>query len=184
MHTPEALTIKSEIRAKMRRLNRSLGASARTEASQRIFAEAEKLTVFASAHTIALFCSLPDEPDTSEAIARWSCTKRVVLPRVEGDTMTFRDCDPSRLCPGAFGICEPAETDSVCPPSEIDLILVPGVAFTPSGVRLGRGRGYYDKYMSQPDFHACRAGVCYAHQIVAELPAEAHDVPVDVLLKG
>ena len=67
-------------------------------------------------------------------------------------------------------------------PSEIDLVIVPGTAFTAAGARCGRGRGYYDKYLSRPDVHAVKVGVCFAHQLVGELPAEPHDVAMDCVV--
>ena len=63
-------------------------------------------------------------------------------------------------------------------------VIVPGVAFTAAGMRLGRGKGFYDKYLSQPGFRAFKAGVCYPHQVVEELPADPFDIPVDHLCCG
>ena len=115
---------------------------------------------------VALFASLKDEPLTAPALERWSRSKRIVLPRVEGDIMRFYDYDPASMNDsGSFGISEP-EATALCRPEEIDFIIVPGVAFTAAGMRLGRGKGFYDKYLSQPGFRAFKAGVCYPHQVV------------------
>ena len=118
----------------------------------------------------------------AEALVRWSAVKRSVVPRVEGDAMRFYRYDPQTLRPGAFGIAEPGPEAQACDPSEIDLVIVPGTAFTSAGVRCGRGRGYYDKYLAQPGVHAVKVGVCFAHQLVGELPAEPHDVAMDYLI--
>ena len=80
------------------------------------------------------------------------------------------------------GIAEPDVDAEPCEPSEIDLIVVPGTAFTQAGARMGRGRGYYDKYLSQPGFRGVKVGVCYAHQLVGELPVEPHDVFMDYVI--
>lgn len=168
----------------MRRLNRSLGDGERRMVSERIFGEVERLPAFGEARTVALFCALPDEPDTAGALARWRAVKRVVVPCVEGDAMRFFDYDPGTMRRGAFGIEEPDEGARLSPPGEIDLIVVPGTAFTGEGARLGRGRGYYDRYMAQPSFRAFRVGVCYAHQIVDTLPVEPHDAAMDVVIAG
>ena len=104
------------------------------------------------------------------------------MARVEGDAMRFCDCDPAALRRGAFGIAEPEPGARTCPPGEIDLVVVPGVAFTAGGVRLGRGKGYYDRYLSQAEFRGATVGVCYAHQLVGELPSEPHDVAVDCVV--
>lgn len=170
---------KSELRKAMLWQNRSLSPELRAEASDRLFRRVEQLPVFSAAHTVAFYCSLPDEPDTSGALRRWRETKRLVVPRVEGDRMQFYEYTPDAMCRGAFGIREPGFEAVRCRPEEIDLILVPGVAFTAKGMRMGRGRGYYDKYLSLPGMRAMKVGVCYACQLVDSLPAEAHDVAMD-----
>ena len=173
---------KKEIRAAMKRLNRSLCGAARREVSERLFAAVERLPVFAAARTVAFFAALPDEPETDGALERWSRSKRVLLPRVEGERMSFVEYDPGAMRVGAFGILEPAADAAPCAPGEIDLVVVPGTAFTLAGARMGRGRGYYDRYLSAPEFRGAKVGVCYAHQIVAELPVEQHDVPLDCVV--
>lgn len=172
---------KQEIRHQMRQFNLGLSPEVRQETSARLFGHIEQLAAFASAHTVALFASLPDEPDTAESLARWSRSKRVVVPRVEGDIMQFYDYDPAAMECGAFGIAEP-QASVPCDPSDIDLIVVPGTAFTAAGDRMGRGRGYYDKYLSLEGFHAYKAGVCYRHQVIEELPSEPHDVRMNCLI--
>ena len=173
---------KKELRAAMRRRNLGMDAAERAEASRRIFGRAGRLEAFGAARTVGFFCSLRDEPDTAEALARWSAVKRIVVPRVEGDAMRFYRYDPQTLRPGAFGIAEPGPEAQTCDPSEIDLVIVPGTAFTAAGARCGRGRGYYDKYLARPDVHAVKVGVCFAHQLVGELPAEPHDVAMDYII--
>lgn len=175
---------KKEIRAEMKRRNASMTPDARLAAAETIFAAAERLPAFEQARCVALFCALPDEPPTGEALRRWSLTRRVVVPRVEGEAMRFFDYDPLTMRRGAFGIEEPGPEARLCPPEEIDLMLVPGVAFTAAGDRLGRGRGYYDRYLSQQGMRALRIGVCYRHQVVGELPREPHDITMDQLITG
>ena len=175
---------KKELRTILKLRNLSLTADARAEASVRIFTAVEQLPVFSDARTVAVFCSLGDEPETSRALSRWRAGKRIVVPRVEGDAMQFYDYDPSQMCPGAFGIAEPASSACACDASQIDLIIVPGVAFTASGARLGRGKGFYDKYLALPGMRASKIGVCFAHQLAAELPAEPHDVVMDRVVTG
>lgn len=173
---------KTELRRKMRELNRSLVPDVRAAASERLFRRVETLPAFAGARTVALFCSLGDEPDTAPVLACWGLRKRLAVPRVEGDEMRFYWYDPATLCAGAFGIAEPGPGAVRCDPAQIDLVVVPGVAFTRGGDRLGRGRGYYDRYLSQPEMHAVKVGVCYAHQLVDCLPAEPHDVTMDCVI--
>ena len=79
---------------------------------------------------------------------------------------------------GSFGIMEPTSTLPI-EPSEIDAIVVPGVAFTREGARLGRGKGFYDKYLSRKGFRAHTIGVCYPCQVVDTIPSEEHDKMLD-----
>lgn len=174
---------KAERRKQMKSLNTALTSQQREELSTQIFRQVEQLPPFAGAKVVALFSALKDEPSTSEALARWSRIKRIVLPRVEGEVMRFYDYVPSAMTDGAFGISEPDAT-TLCLPEEIDLIIVPGVAFTADGMRLGRGKGFYDKYLSQNGFRAFKTGVCYPHQIIDELPTDPHDIPVNRLCCG
>ena len=167
----------------MRQLNRALDSRQRLRASAAIFSAVERLPEFRAARTVAVFAALPDEPTTDEVLARWASTRRVVLPRVEGDAMRFYACRPDALVFGAFGILEP-QGERPCPAGEIDLVVCPGVAFTADGRRLGRGRGYYDRYLGDPAFRGFRVGVCYAHQLVDDLPVEPHDVRMDRVITG
>ena len=167
----------------MRRLNRALDSRQRLRASAAIFSAVERLPEFRAARTVAVFAALPDEPATDEVLARWASTRRVVLPRVEGDAMRFYACRPDALVFGAFGILEP-QGERPCPAGEIDLVVCPGVAFTADGRRLGRGRGYYDRYLGDPAFRGFRVGFCYAHQLVDDLPVEPHDVRMDRVITG
>ena len=167
----------------MRQLNRALDSRQRLRASAAIFSAVDRLPEFRAARTVAVFAALPDEPATDEVLARWASTRRVVLPRVEGDAMRFYACRPDALVFGAFGILEP-QGERPCPAGEIDLVVCPGVAFTADGRRLGRGRGYYDRYLGDPAFRGFRVGVCYAHQLVDDLPVEPHDVRMDRVITG
>lgn len=174
---------KKEIRREMKRRNLALPANERARLSERIMEQVERLDAFVAARTVALFASLPDEPDTASLLARWHGRKRLVVPRVEGDEMEFYDYDTGRMERGAFGIAEP-QAERPVDAAGIDFMLVPGTAFTADGARLGRGRGYYDRYLARDGFRACRVGVCYPHQIVAELPVEPHDRRVERLCTG
>lgn len=131
-----------------------------------------------SARVVALFSPLPDEPQIGEIIELLSHGRIVLLPRVEGDVMRFYPFSPEAMSEGSFGILEPMSGQPF-PPADIDVIIVPGVAFTADGARMGRGKGFYDKYMSQEGFKAHKIGVCYSEQVVQSLPCEQHDVFMD-----
>lgn len=89
------------------------------------------------------------------------------------------------LQPARWEIREPrALPEMLVQPSEVDLILVPGVAFTAGGLRCGRGGGFYDRLLANLPASACKVGVCFAEQVVEEVPMEAHDFPVDTVIWG
>lgn len=95
--------------------------------------------------------------------------------------MRFHFADPASLAAGSFGIHEPPADAPVCPVAEIDLFLCPGMAFTTGGVRLGRGKGYYDRALADAKPRPTKVGVCFREQIRQLIPADPHDVPMDFL---
>jgi 5-formyltetrahydrofolate cyclo-ligase len=142
----------------------------------------EGWSVWREAACVAGYASLPDEASVDAAlrgaIARG---QRVLLPRVIGDgLMEFvevRDLDAD-TAPGAFGIREPVGDAAGVTP---DLVLVPGLAFTRDGARLGMGGGFYDRW-AEANPGARRVGVYFAAQVVGEVPREGHDVGVSAVV--
>ena len=153
----------------------------RAVASREIFAKVAALPAFRDAQVVALYAALPDEPQSREFIAEWYGRKRIVLPRVEGEIMHFYDYSPEQIHSGSFGIDEP-QGELACPPEDIDFMIVPGVGFSLNGGRIGRGKGFYDRYLSQPGFRATTVGVCFKEQITDDLPADPHDKRVDSVI--
>lgn len=172
---------KRQIRSTVKSAVLDIPAERKRRASERIASAVGKRVSLSGARVVALFSPLPDEPMISPLIARLSKICSVVLPRVEGEVMNFYPYACDGMERGSFGIMEPQGGMAV-KPRDIDLIVVPGVAFTKDGIRMGRGKGYYDKYMSQEGFRAHKIGVCYAEQVLGVLPAEPHDVMVDSLI--
>lgn len=144
------------------------------------FNRIELLDAWQKAKTVALYCSLPDEISTTRVIDKWSKLKKILLPVVCESEMDFYEYDSGcEFCNGAFGILEP-KSDKIVTPDVIDLVIVPGVLFDKSGCRLGRGKGYYDKYLKICT--AYKIGVGLDSQIVESLPSEEHDVRMDLVL--
>ena len=131
------------------------------------------------AKVVLAYYSLPDEVDTHVLIDELVAEgKTVLLPKVLDDaTMELRRYTGVQdLCEGAYHIMEPVGmtfTDL----SQIDVALIPGVAFDAQGHRLGRGKGYYDRFLSL--ISTKTLGLCFDFQKVAEVPVEAQDVAVD-----
>lgn len=137
----------------------------------------------AKAHTIVAFWPLPDEVDVRPAIRQLHAAgKRVLLPHVVSDTemeLCLYDGDAT-LKEGAFGILEPTlRVSDILEESAV--VLVPGRAFDACGNRLGRGKGYYDRFLSRnADVHTI--GVCYKTQVVNSVPNDKYDIQVKEIL--
>ena len=173
MTAPDKRSMRRAIKGEIAKLS----SSEKKSLSSQIFSAIAELQEVRQASVVALFASLPDEPQTTAIIEQLAQSKRLVLPRIEGDEMEFYDISEG-LHEGAFGIMEPVATTPI-EPSKIDVMIVPGVAFTRSGARLGRGKGFYDKYLSRKEFHAYTIGVCYPCQITDNIPVEPHDKIID-----
>ena len=108
----------------------------------------------------------------------------VALPRVasEAPRLRFHRADAGPLAPGRFGLREPAATAPEISLDELDVVIVPGLAFDDEGRRLGFGGGYYDSVFATSGKRPALIGFCYDFQIVARCPAGEGDVPVDVVV--
>jgi 5-formyltetrahydrofolate cyclo-ligase len=122
------------------------------------------------------FLALPSEPNIIEAIDQ-SAHIQWVYPRVVGNDLSFHSSkNRESFVIGSFGIVEPSGTEPQVDIESIDGFLVPGVAFGQDGARLGRGKGFYDRTLSQTA--AERVGVCYSLQLLnkGSVPVENRDV--------
>ena len=128
----------------------------------------------AGAHVLA-FVGVGTEPDTSSLIDELCRLGAIVyLPRVVADEIVAVRHDVGELMAlGAYGI--PAPLGDPDDPSVIDIVVVPGLAFTRDGQRLGQGGGYYDRFLPKLRLDCVTAGVCFREQIVSAVPAEIHD---------
>lgn len=133
---------------------------------------------------VATFAGLRDEPDLVPLLAEPVAEVRWCLPRVRGDVLTFHPvASMGDLALGSFGIREPGDTAPDVSIDSIDLFLVPGLGFDPvTGVRLGRGKGFYDRALSLARPDADRIGIGFSCQLIEGVPAESHDVPLSRLL--
>lgn len=107
--------------------------------------------------------------------------KRVAVPKIYGDTMKFLYLDDlSKVEKNDMGIPEPI-ADTPVAEDKTALVLMPGLAFTEQGDRMGYGGGFYDRFLAEEPDHPTLA-LCYAFQIVDSLPTEEFDIPVDTVL--
>lgn len=137
------------------------------------------------AGSVLLFSPLPDEVEISPLIqtgidqGKTICLPRFVTRNGDYEAAVIRDV-MTDLQPAKYGILEPAPACPARPLNQLDLALVPGVAFAPGGSRLGRGRGHYDRILKLVS--GMRLGVAFDEQIVDALPSEPHDVRVHAVV--
>ena len=174
---------KKQLRADLRKLNKEkLTPPYRATASLAIARRIESLEAFQRATRVGLFHALPDEPDLHYLLDKYGHSKELYLPRVEGDDVAFyRYNGESTLAAGSFGIAEPQDAPSeAIAPDQLELIVVPGVAFTREGVRLGRGKGYYDRFL--PQTGAMLVGCVFHYRLLENIPSDPWDHPMDAIL--
>lgn len=176
---------KVELRVILRERLAALNPSTRAPDSERLCARVRSLDAWMRARTVLLFSPLPDEPDLWPLVAvALSEGRQVAMPVFIPATGVYgarRILDPARdLVVGRFGVREPGPGCDEVPLATLDLAVVPGLAFTPEGWRLGRGKGFYDRLLKATP--ALRCGVGRNEQLVAHLPAEQHDTQLDFVL--
>lgn len=139
------------------------------------------------AGTVMLFAPMRGEIDLGRlGTAALAAGKRVCVPRVDwvqrAMTPVVLTQWPGDLVTGRHGVPEPREGLAAIEPSELDVILAPGLGFDLSGRRLGRGAGFYDRFLRSPGLRAVVAGVCPEAALRDVIPAGATDVPVRFLV--
>lgn len=170
---------KSLIRRKIKAMRQMLSEAEKLAAADEVFDRLEQTAAFLMADKVLVYHSLPDELPTRAFLKKWNGRKRFFLPRVNGVNLDILPYDESRLELGSFHIEEPTGNDTI-DPTEIDMIIVPAVAYDRRGNRLGRGKGFYDRLLAEA--RATKIGVGYEFQLLDSLPAEPHDVPMDYVI--
>jgi 5-formyltetrahydrofolate cyclo-ligase len=180
---------KTELRGEIARRIRQMAPEEREGQSGLIRRAVLSLPEWNGSRNVLGFLPLSDEPDLEPLLgAAIEAGKRVGLPRLGGAELRFYGVGD--LAPESFrrnqklGFREPADEaeELVLASEEPALILVPGRAFDPAGRRLGRGGGYYDRFLlGVPVWQVLLVGVAFSCQVIDEVPAGSHDVPVDVV---
>lgn len=168
---------KHELRRLIAQRKKTYSVQQLTEWSSALLTKLEDHPVFKQTDTILMYYSLPDEVQTHEFVERWSKFKHIVLPVVKGNDLELSSYQgPHSLKKGAYHIEEPYG-----PPfldySTIGLAIIPGVSFDASRNRLGRGKGYYDRFL--PQLSAYKIGICFQFQVHPSLPSEPFDILMD-----
>lgn len=176
---------KSEIR---RQLREKLAAMSDSERQTKSLAATNLLSAspeFAAARVIMLYLTAGHEMDTAPlALKAWQTGKTVVVPKVSWDQRRMLPVEitslQTRMTTTGPGVREPVSGQPMLV-NLIDLVIVPGVGFTASGHRIGRGMGFYDRFLAQSDFIGVSCGMGFEDQIVPQLPVLDHDMPLSML---
>lgn len=137
----------------------------------------EQLPEFKEADSFAIYHAMPDEVQTADFIEKWATQKTIYLPVICGDILQLHQYKKNTdLTPGVFGILEPKPESDYMKPSPA-IIVIPGVAFDNEMNRLGRGKGYYDKLLTEPEMQQSkRIGLCFSFQMVSKVPTTKEDI--------
>ncbi len=178
---------KQELRNEIRRAIDALSAAYREEASSVICSKILSSDEYRTCRTILLYVPLPDEVDITPVIEQAiRDRKEVALPVIDGSQMIFRRVDTlwkGKLKEGALQVAEPDASYEALELSGRSgiLIVTPGRAFSAQGMRLGRGKGYYDRFFSSVGSEGVRMAAAFDLQITDRVPAGAHDLPVHII---
>ena len=170
---------KKELRTHIKALKKQHTKEELLGLSDQILAKLEQHPDFVKAEKVMLYNALPDEVQTLNFLEKWHLRKRIILPTVVGDDIIpVEYAKETTFAVGDFNILEPQNEPYT---GDFDLIIVPGVAFDRMGNRLGRGKGYYDRFLSRY-LNVKRIGICFGFQLVDEVPAEPFDIRMDEVM--
>lgn len=184
--TKQTLPVKKELRQQLRHDISEISPAKIEELSHKACQLLFEQTEFKKAETVMVFLSMAGEIDTSPIVLRcWQDRKRVLAPKVSWNQrrmlpVEIRSLTDDLMVTG-MGIREPI-SGIPFPISLLDMVIVPGMGFDGKGNRLGRGRGFYDRFLAHPEFKGIACGLAFEQQFVKEIPVGPLDRNVDMLV--
>lgn len=170
---------KKQIRFDLKHLKEELLEDEKTKAGNDVFRKIEELPQFVNSQVIMVYWSTPDELPTQDFIKKWHQKKLLILPSIKGNKLNLkRYSSEAGMVQRALGIYEPGLTEIYS--GKIDLIIVPGVAFDRKKNRLGRGKGYYDRFFQKTK--AFKIGVGFDCQLIEKVPVNMLDKSLDMVV--
>lgn len=171
---------KAEFRKKIATLKKSFTSEDLLSRSEEILSVLEITGVFQDAKNVFIYNSLADEVQTIDFINRWSESKNFYLPVVDDGDMVFRAYSSSiTYNKSSYGIEEPLG-ENFTAYNKVDLVIVPGIAFDRKMNRLGRGKGFYDRFLGK--IKAPKVGICFDFQLFDKIPVDKHDIEMDYVV--
>ena len=177
---------KKETRRLISKLIGRLTPDARAEKSGAACRKLLAIPEVREARAVLLYSPLPDELDTGQALrALIGAGKRVFLPKCRREThellcIEIEDLERD-LITGTYNIAEP-KSDRGVNAGDLDVVVLPGRAFDRDGNRVGRGAGYYDRFLARPELRAFKCGIAFDCQVLPGVPADSYDVLVDAIV--
>lgn len=191
---------KEAIRKSMKAALKEMSPQQKTMESFCIVAKLASHPAIKNAGTVMLYSPLPSEPDITP-LHELLAEKTLLLPCVSGDDIIVKRWNSadnagtrnltestdthkavSSMRTGSFGIMEPDTDETFEALESIDAVLVPGVAFTKEGIRLGRGKAYYDRFLQKLPSSTVKIGVCFGCQLHSTLPSDPWDIKMDEVI--
>ncbi|MCD6304480.1 MAG: 5-formyltetrahydrofolate cyclo-ligase [Planctomycetes bacterium] len=178
--------MKHRLRTQMKATLAGMSAGDAAAASEAACSAVLELPEYRRSRAVMLYAPIPGEVDCIPiAMAAWAAGKTVLLPRASWkdrhmEAVACQSLDEEMVLNEA-GIREPAGGEP-WPVEKIDLIIVPALAYDRRGNRLGRGGGFYDRFLARGDMRGVTCGLAFAVQVVEELPVHSNDYPVEILV--
>ena len=149
--------------------------------SNQIFNRLEQLENFKAAKTILAYWSINGEVFTHTFINKWKKEKKILLPVIKGNDLELKPFkDENKLKKnGQLSLLEP-DGPTFNNYDEIDLAIIPGIAFDRNNNRMGRGKAYYDRFLSQTNVF--KVGICFPFQYFEEIPYDKYDIKMDTII--
>jgi 5-formyltetrahydrofolate cyclo-ligase len=179
--------IRRELRNRLAAVDRSKTGPLSAALCEGLIAKLEK------AGTVLAFAPIAGEPDLTPFLDwAWVTGVRLCFPRMNWQTRTMEAALipgggqghldlATRLKPTRHGILQPPPSAPAVPNAELGAVLVPGLGFDPQGRRIGRGAGFYDRFLADPGLRAAKVGIAFDLQVVDSIPVEPHDASVDAI---
>ena len=175
-------SLRKNIQAKLAEMNPTVAHAKSMAVCKRLLEQPE----FERAEVVMIYLPMPGEVDIAPVALRgWQGGKTIAAPRLAWDQRHMLPIVINSLESGLVeirrGLREPASGEPV-PMEMLDLVLVPAMAYDRAGNRLGRGAGFYDRFLAAPSFRGTAVGIAFREQLVEHVPMHANDVPVHMLV--
>lgn len=175
--------LKNEIRTEIARKRRYLTEFQKRKLDNTIITRLKSSDEWKKAKNVLVYVSHKNEIDTAELIKSFIAKKNIVVPKthLKFNVLSLHQIDSVLdLVKGRYNLLEPHPNTTIVKPADIDLAIIPGIAFDKKGYRIGYGKGYYDRLSRH--LECPKISLAYSFQIVDNVPAQAHDIPVDIII--